>query len=72
MPAGFLLLDFSCEPVVNILKESKEAVNYYHKALHLGYCTSPRSASKGTFPDQINRKYFYLVGATGIVALWVI
>ena len=22
-----------------------EAVNYYHKVLHLGYCSSPRSAS---------------------------
>ena len=24
---------------------SASAVNYYHKALHLGYCSSPRSAS---------------------------
>ena len=23
-----------------------EAVNYYHKLLHLGYCSSPRSASE--------------------------
>ena len=28
-----------------------EAVNYYHKALHLGCCSSPRSAS-GTFIDR--------------------
>ena len=26
-------------------KMEREAVNYYHKALHLGCCSSPRSAS---------------------------
>ena len=25
---------------------SRTAVNYYHKALHLGCCSSPRSASR--------------------------
>ena len=27
-------------------KMEREAVNYYHKALHLGCCSSPRSASE--------------------------
>ena len=30
-----------------------EAVNYYHKALHLGCCSSPRSAS--AFYENIER-----------------
>ena len=28
-----------------IIVKGREAVNYYHKALHLGCCSSPRSAS---------------------------
>ena len=29
-----------------LLQEKPEAVNYYNKALHLGCCSSPRSASE--------------------------
>ena len=28
------------------------AVNYYHKALHLGCCSSPRSASEAIGPNR--------------------
>ena len=30
-------------------KDMLEAVNYYHKALHLGCCSSPRSASDNDY-----------------------
>ena len=43
---------------VNLLKKAKEAVKYYHKLLHLGCCSSPRSAS-----DSIsdNKKFCQIV-----------
>ena len=33
------------------------AVNYYHKVLHLGCCSNPRSAS-GNYGDKTNIKNF--------------
>ena len=42
----------------------KEAVNYYHKALHLGCCSSPRSASekRSKRKKKISTKVFYVNG----------
>ena len=37
---------------VNINYFTLEAVNYYYKALHLGCCSSPRSASKSINEKQ--------------------
>ena len=34
------------------------AVNYYHKALHLECCSSPRSVSESTFPGWQQTKTF--------------
>ena len=37
------------------------AVNYYHKALHLGCCSSPRSASDYTTSRSRLSQIFYLI-----------
>ena len=38
-----------------------EAVNYYHKALHLGCCSSPRSASGFIFINRTDQMRLYLL-----------
>ena len=41
-----LFLLFFIILVLTILNQNlRQAVNYYHKGLHLGYCSSPRSAT---------------------------
>ena len=35
-----------------------EAVNYYHKALHLGCCSSPRSASESRYYSTKTESYY--------------
>ena len=44
--------------LVSVVSEniSLEAVNYYHKALHLGCCSSPRSASGNDHPRTFLEK----------------
>ena len=46
-----------------IIVKRLEAVNYYHKALHLGCCSSPRAASDG-IPWGNSRIFFDLIPDT--------
>ena len=45
MHSFFPHLSLSLVTKMNLLKSCCNTVNYYHKALHLGCCSSPRSAS---------------------------
>ena len=40
-----------------IIVNSFQLVNYYHKVLHLGRCSSPRSASDGRVFDDLATNY---------------
>ena len=55
-----------------IIVNGLAVVNYYHKALHLGYCSSPRSASgvevgrrlKLCFYQKDNQNFHAILGKT--------
>ena len=45
---------------VRVLGRPLGAVNYYNKELHLGCCSSPRSASGPVFHEKLRSTFLFL------------